>query len=320
VCFGTWCAAQPGLVRYRGECLLYRSEVMQLRGNWQQAARDAEEACGLLGSRPAAGAAHYRLGELHRLRGQLGSAEAAYTRANEHGRTPQPGLSLLRLAQGDVDAAAAAIRGVLLDTPVRGTRATMLAAAVEILIAAGDLASARVAADELAEIAGAIGTPQLQAASAHATGAVGLAEGETASASVPLHRARDLWRELEAPYEEGLTELLIATVCERRGDQEGRRLAIDTARTRFEQLGAGPALMRSPGQAERPARVRPGSLSARESEVLRLLAAGRSNREIAAGLFISEKTVARHLSNIFDKLGVCSRTAAAAWAYQQHLV
>ena len=156
-----WCAAQPDLVRYRGECLLYRAEVMQLRGKWDDAAQDAQDACELLASRPAAGAAFYRVGEIHRLRGEFAKAEAAYTRANERGRKPQPGLSLLRLAQGQIDAAAASIRGVLLDTRVRAARARMLAAAVEILLAAGDLENARAAAAELAEIASTIGAPLL---------------------------------------------------------------------------------------------------------------------------------------------------------------
>ena len=175
-----WCATQPDLVRYRGECLLYRAEVLQLRGNWSDAARDAQDACELLASRPAVGAAFYRLGEIHRLRGEFSKAEEAYTRAHERGRKPQPGLSLLRLTQGHIDAAAAAIRGVLLDTQARAARARMLAAAVEILLAADDLASAREASAELSEIATSFGAPLLSGASAHATGAVLLADGDIA--------------------------------------------------------------------------------------------------------------------------------------------
>ena len=158
-----WCATQPDLVRFRGECLLYRAEVLQLRGNWSDAARDAQDACELLMSRPAVGAAFYRLGEIHRLRGEFTKAEEAYTRAHERGRKPQPGLSLLRLTQGHIDAAAAAIRGVLLDTRARAARARMLAAAVEILLAADDPASAREASAELSEIAIAFGAPLLSA-------------------------------------------------------------------------------------------------------------------------------------------------------------
>ncbi len=315
-----WCAAQPDLVRYRGECLLYRAEVMQLRGKWDEAARDVQDACELLMSRPAAGAAFYRVGEIHRLRGEFAKAEAAYTTANERGRKPQPGLSLLRLAQGQTEAAAASIRGVLLDARARAARARMLAAAVEILLAARDLENARAAAAELAEIAGTIGAPLLHAASAHATGAVRLAEGDIADASTSLREAWEIWRDLGTPYEEAQTCLLVAAVCERRGDQDGRRLELDAARKLFTQLNAEPWLARIAKQSERAARQSAGSLSEREAQVLRQLAAGKTNRDIAEALFISEKTVARHVSNIFDKLGVSSRTGATAWAYRHDLI
>ena len=315
-----WCATQPDLVRYRGECLLYRAEVMQLRGHWKDAAQDAQDACELLRSLPAAGAAFYRLGEIYRLRGEFAKAEAAYTHANEHGRKPQPGLSLLRLAQDQVEAAAASIRNVLLDTRARAARARMLPGAVEILLAAGDLVSARDAAREFGEIASAIGTPLLAAASAHATGAVLLAEDDIAGASTMLRQAWDIWRDLEMPYEEAQTCLLLAAICERREDRDGRRLEIDNARRLFKQLNAEPWLARMTEQADRGTRRSIGSLSEREVQVLRLLAAGKTNRDIAEELFISEKTVARHVSNIFDKAGVSSRAGATAWAYQRNLI
>jgi tetratricopeptide (TPR) repeat protein len=200
-----WCADQRGLVRYRGECLLYRAEIMQLRGRWDDAARDAQEALELLASRPAAGAALYRLGEIHRLRGEFAEAEAAYARANERGRKPQPGVSLLRLAQGQIDAAAASIRSVLLDTRIQAARARMLTAAVEILLAADDLQNARAAASELSEIADAIGAAVLSAASAQANGAVLLAEGDDAGASASLCQASEIWRNVEMPYEQAHT-------------------------------------------------------------------------------------------------------------------
>ena len=325
-----WCASQPDLVRYRGECLLYRAEVLQLHGSWSDAARDAQDACALLMSRPAVGAALYRLGEIHRLRGEFTEAEEAYTRAHERGRKPQPGLSLLRLTQGHTDAAAAAIRGALLDTQARSARARMLAAAVEILLAANDPARAREASAELSEIAIAFGAPLLAAASAHAAGAVLLEDGDVEAASASLRQACETWRELEMPYEEAQTCVLLAAVCERRGDQEGRRLELDAARRLFTQLDAVPWLARlaePSDRARKPAlseRTRVdgavGSLSEREAQVLRLLAAGKTNRAIAEELFISDKTVARHVSNIFDKLGVSSRTGATAWAFQHHLI
>ena len=315
-----WCSAQPDLVRYRGECLLYRAEVMQLRGRWDQAARDAQDACDLLLDRPAAGAAFYRVGEIHRVRGDFAKAEDAYTRANEHGRKPQPGLSLLRFAQGQIDAAAASIRSVLLDTRLRAARAGTLAGAVEILLAAGDLENARLAATELGEIAGSIGAAFLRAASAHATGAVRLAEGDIAGASTSLRDAWETWRDLETPFEEAQTCVLMATVHERRGDHDGRRLELDAARKLFTRLSASACVARLPDTAGPAAEPSPGSLSSREAQVLRLIAAGKTNREVAESLFISEKTVARHVSNIFDKLGVSSRTGAAAWAYQHNLI
>jgi DNA-binding CsgD family transcriptional regulator len=315
-----WCAAQPDLVRYRGECLYYRAEVLQLRGRWNDAARDADAACDLLISRPAAGAAFYRRGEIHRLRGEFTRADEAYTRAHERGRKPQPGLSLLRLAEGQIDAAAGSIKSVLRDTQTEIGRARVLPAAVEILLAANDVAGAHERSAELSEIARALGAPLLAATSGHATGAVLLMEGDIEGASTSLRQAIEVWRELEMPYEEAQTCLLLAAVCEKRGDQDGRRLEIETARRIFTQLGAEPCLARMAAQSPRGAPARIGSLSERETQVLRLLAAGKTNRAIADALFISEKTVARHVSNIFDKLGVASRTAATAWAFQHNLI
>jgi DNA-binding CsgD family transcriptional regulator len=223
--------------------------------------------------------------------------------------------------QGHTDAAAAAIRGVLLDTQARAVRARMLAAAVEILLAADDPASAREASAELSEIATSFGAPLLSGTSAHATGAVLLADGDIGAASTSLRQACEIWRDLEMPYEEAQTCVLLAAVCERRGDQDGHRLELDAARRLFKQLAAEPCLARIAEQSERassPQRI--GSLSEREAQVLRLLAAGKTNRAIADELFISEKTVARHVSNIFDKLGVSSRTGATAWAFQHNLI
>ena len=310
-----WCASQPDLVRYRGECLLYRAEVMQLRGQWDDAVRDAQDACELLMSRPAAGAAFYRLGEIHRLRGEFEKAEATYTHANERGRKPQPGLSLLRLAQDRIADAAASIRSVLLDTRAQATRARVLAAAVEILLAAGEIDEARAAADELSAIARALDASLLSGTSAFATGAVFLAQGDIAGAATSLREAWEIWRDLEMPYEEAQTCLLLAAVCERRGDEDGRRLEVDAARTLFKRLNAAAPLARLTESSGRA-----GPLSERELQVLHLLAAGKTNRAIADELFISEKTVARHVSNIFDKVGVSSRTAATAWAYRRNLI
>ena len=314
-----WCASQPDLVRYRGECLIYRAEIMQWRGNWNGAEQDARDACELLPpGRGRAGAAFYRLGEIHRLRGEFQEAEAAYSRANECGRKPLPGLSLLRLAQGDIDHAVASIRSALVDTSARAARARILAAAVEILLVAADVEGARAADSELRDVANSIGAPLLSGTSAHATGAVHLADGDIGAASTSLRRACEIWRDLEMPYEEAQTCVLLATVCERRGDQDSCRLELDAARRLFRQLNADPRLARIEPSGH-TVHQSPGSLSERELQVLRLLAAGKSNRAIGEELFISEKTVARHVSNIFDKVGVSSRTAAAAWAFHHNL-
>ncbi len=292
---------------------------MQWRGNWNGAEQDARDACELLPpGRGRAGAAFYRLGEIHRLRGEFQEAEAAYSRANECGRKPLPGLSLLRLAQGDIDHAVASIRSALVDTSARAARARILAAAVEILLVAADVEGARAADSELRDVANSIGAPLLSGTSAHATGAVHLADGDIGAASTSLRRACEIWRDLEMPYEEAQTCVLLATVCERRGDQDSRRLELDAARRLFRQLNADPRLARIEPSGH-TVHQSPGSLSERELQVLRLLAAGKSNRAIGEELFISDKTVARHVSNIFDKVGVSSRTAAAAWAFHHNL-
>jgi DNA-binding CsgD family transcriptional regulator len=318
-----WCAAQPDLVRYRGECLLYRAEIRQSHGELLEAEEDVRLACGLLSTpqpRPAMGAAFYRMAELHRLRGEFTKAEAAYRQANQSGRKPQPGLSLLRLAQGQTGAAAASIRPLLSETRPRGARARILGAVVEILAAAGDLETARAAAAELSAIAIEIGAPFLSAASAHATGSMSLAAGDAASALVRLRQACEVWRDIGMPYEEAQTCVLIGEACRLLGDRDGCGMELDTARRLFTRLGAQAALARIAEHAGADGREPSGPLSEREAQVLRLVATGKTNRAIAEELFISEKTVARHVSNIFDKLGVSSRAGATAWAYQRHLV
>lgn len=316
-----WCATQPDLVRYRAECLLYRAELMQWRGEWASAEQDALQARDLLAStgRSTLGAAFYRLGEIHRLRGEFARAETAYLEANEKGRRPQPGLSLLRLAQGQVEPAVAAIRAALGEAQPAGTRARILMAGAEILLAAGDVAGARRSATELSEIAASLNTPLLLAASAHARGAVLLADGEIEIAAALLQQAMHAWRDLEVPYEEGLVRMLMGTARLQLGDREGYATELDAARRLFHRLSARPALARieeRTGAETAPA----GPLSEREAQVLRLIASGKTNRAIAEELFISEKTVARHVSNIFAKVGVSTRAAATAWAYQRKLV
>ncbi len=314
-----WCDAQPDLVPYRGQCLVHRAEILQMRGAWPDAMDAAAEACDRLGDRPAAGSARYQQAELHRLRGELDPAEAAYRQASECGRSPHPGLALLWLAQGRVGAAAAAIRREVDEGHDRVARSQMLAAYVEIVLADGDATGARRAADELAGIAADVDAPLLRAVSAQATGTVLLVD-DARAALAPLRRAWTAWRELDAPYEAARVRVLVGLACRELGDEGTAAMELDAARSVFADLGAAHDLARVRRLAAPPAAPVSGSLTARELEVLALVATGRTNRSIADDLVISEKTVARHLSNIFTKLGLSSRAAATAYAYEHELV
>jgi DNA-binding NarL/FixJ family response regulator len=316
-----WCDTQPELVLYRGQCLAHRAELMVLRGEWGDAETEAERAIERLGevSPRALGTAFYASGELRRLRGDFGGAEEAYRQANECGRQPQPGMALLRLARGDADAAAAMIRRVCDEAEDAVTRTGVLPACVEILLAAGDVVGARLVTEELAGIAVERSSLFIRAQAARATGSVLLAEGDTPAAVAALRRAWAAWRDLEARYEAARTRVLLALASRAAADEDGALLELDAARAVFEQLGAAPELARVEELAGigSPA---PGGLTAREREVLAEVARGQSNRAIAAELVIGERTVATHVSSILTKLGLPSRTAAAAYAYEHGLV
>jgi DNA-binding CsgD family transcriptional regulator len=314
-----WCGEQPDLVPFRGQCQVHRSQILQLHGAWRDAAREAQRALDRLAGTPAAGLALYQQAELHRVQGRHDAAERAYRDAHRAGREPQPGLALLRLAQGRVDAAVGAIRRVVGEASGPVARAAVLGPDVEIRLAAGDVAGARSSADELSAIAVDLGAPLVQAAAARATGAVLLAEGEAGAALDMLRRAWAGWHGLDAPYEAARVRVLVGVACRALGDEDGAAMELDAARWVFDQLGAGPDLARV-ADLDRPAPASPPApLTTREAEVMRLVARGRTNREVAAELFISDKTVARHLSNIFAKLGLSSRAAATAWAYEHGL-
>jgi DNA-binding NarL/FixJ family response regulator len=314
-----WCQQQPDVVAFTGRCLLHRAEIMQLNGAWGDALEEARSA----GRRfvetrnPTAGLALYRQAELHRLQGDLDAAEDAYREASHHGWEPQPGLAQLRLAQGRRDAAIAAIRRVAAETTQPLKRAGVLPAYVEIMLAAGDVEEARAACQELEEIAAGYESAMLDALVARARGAVALAKGDAAGALRSLRQAMQSWRELEAPYEEACARVLIGLACRALGDDDAAELELAAARKSFDELGAQPDVARVDTLA---GASDTHGLTARELEVLRLLAAGKSNREIAGALVISEHTVGRHVQNIFAKLDVSSRAAAGAFAYEHQLV
>jgi DNA-binding CsgD family transcriptional regulator len=317
----TWCDAQPQLVTFSGTCRVHRSEIMEIHGAWSEAiaeARSAGERFRGAVDADAGGHAQYQQGEIHRLRGEYAAAEQAYRLASQQGREPQPGLALLRLAQGQGEAAATSLRRVLETAREPLQRARFLPAMVEVLLVVGDREGARELARELEGIAAGFSVECLQAIAEHAQGAVRLATGDARGALVPLRHAFEVWRQNGAPYLAARVRVLVGMACHALGDREGADLEFEAAQSVFESLGALPDLERL---AERRGGLeaddaRPHGLTARELEVLRLVATGKTNKAIATDLFLSEKTVDRHVSNIFMKLDVSTRTAATAYAWK----
>jgi DNA-binding CsgD family transcriptional regulator len=317
-----WCEQQPDLMAFTGRCLVHRARLMQLHGAWADALEETRRAGRRFAeamNQAAAAQALYLEGEVHRLRGELAHAEAAYRQASQLGPEPQPGWALLRLAQQKEEAATAAIRRALGETTDPLRRASLLPAYVVIMLEIGDMAEARSASRELDEIASAYESEMLRAMSGQARGSVELAEGDARAGLVTLRQTCQAWQELEAPYQVAHVRVLVGRACQLLGDEDGFGLELAAARSAFEQLGAAPdvALVDSLTGVSESA---DHGLTPRELEVLRLVAAGRSNKEIGAALVISEHTVARHVQNIFTKLGVPSRTAAGAFAFEHRLV
>lgn len=317
-----WCEEQPDMVAFTGICRVHRAEIMQLRGAWQDAIEEAQRARkrsqGI--DDQAAAAALYQQAEVHRLRGEFSAAEKAYQSVSQWGWDPQPGFALLRLAQGRVDAATAAIRRAMSATTNQMERTKLLSAYVEIMLAAHDLQEARSACRELEEIAQHFDTDVLGAMATQARGTIDLAEGGTRTALDPLRHAWQVWQQVEAPYMAARVRVLMGLMCRSLGDDEAAALEFGAARAVFDRLGAAPDLARLDSLGKRATSVPSHPLTTRELQVLRLIVAGKTNKAIAASLFVSERTIDRHVSNIFSKLDVQSRAAATACAYNHKLL
>jgi DNA-binding CsgD family transcriptional regulator/tetratricopeptide (TPR) repeat protein len=320
--FSKVCEREPESVAFTGACLVHRAEIMQFDGAWPDALAEACLACERserLRRRPP-GAARYRQAEIHRLRGEFTKAEEAYRAASQAGFEPQPGLALLRLAQGRNEAACAAIERLASGASDRLQRAALLPAYLEIMLAVGRTPEAREACAELHAIAELFESDVLRASAAQSKGALALAEAGARTALGPLRAAFQSWERLGAPYESARVRVLIGLACRTLGDEDAGALELAAARNIFERLGARPDLTRLDSICADRAPGRTHPLTARELDVLRLIAIGNTNKSIAATLSVSERTVDRHVSNILDKLNVPSRAAATAYAYDHKIL
>ena len=316
-----WCETISSESPFHGICRVSRAQVARLRGAWSEAEAEAARAVEELSRLdPAAAApALYEIGEIRRRTGDYAGAEEAFARAHSFGLAPQPGLALLRLAQGKVEAAQTALGLTESGDPSTAPqRARLLAAKVEVALAAEDFDGARAARDELKTIARDLETPALAASAAIADGAVRLAEADLPAALGSLRRGCATWQELKLPYETAKARVLCGLALRAAGDKEDAELELRAALAAFERLGAVPDAETTSGLLAGPQDF-PRGLTPREAEVLRLVAAGKTNRDIAVELVISEHTVARHLQNMFVKLDVSSRSGATAFAFEHGL-
>lgn len=318
--FTRWCDTQPDIVPFRGQCLVCRTEIIQFHGEWRQALGEISEACEQLAGMSAAGDAYYRKGELHRLLGEFTEAEDCYRDAAKWGRKPQPGLALLRLAQGQNEAAATSMRNILTEAKDIKTRAWLLPEFVHIMIAVDRIKEAREASSELCDVSSEMGAPYLCAMSSYCQGAVSLAEGGAQPALVHLQQALTLWDTLHLPYESARTRELKGLAYRDLIDKDNADAELAAAKWIFEQLSAKPDLERINRLLKRKTNHPAHGLTLREFQVLRLVTSGKTNKAVASELFISERTVDRHVSNIFNKLGVSSRVEATTFAIKHDLL
>jgi DNA-binding CsgD family transcriptional regulator/tetratricopeptide (TPR) repeat protein len=317
-----WCAAHPDLVVFTGQCSLHRGQILRARGAWPEALDELDAAIERYeraGAVDAVGQAAYERGEIQRLRGDHEAAEDSYRLSAERGYDPQPGLAELLLDRGESAAATGAVRRVLAEATGGVARSRVLPGAVRVLVTTGDLEGARAAARELEDVAADFGCEALQAEAALAAASVLVAVDDGVGALPYLRKARQLAGRCDLPYSAARCRVGTGLALRAVGDAESARRELDAGRDALSALGARTDL-RALDHALAPPPVRPGGLTDREVEVLRLVAAGHGNARIAEELVLSERTVARHLSNIFTKLDVASRTAAAAWAFEHGLV
>lgn len=311
-----WCEGFSNAVMFLGVCRVHRAQLLQVHGDWALAEEEVAQVCRDLAAMNvgAVGLALYELGEVRRMRGDLPGAAAAYAQAHEHGKEPQPGLALVWIAEGRPAAALEALAACEARTidPLAKTR--LWEALAQAAVAVDDLAAAGAAADALDEAAATYASPGLLAAATQTRGRVCLAADDTAAAVAVLRSACQQWQDLDAPYQLARTRLVLGEALARGGDEHGALLERDAAVAALTRLGVISAT-----GAGRPAAL-PDGITRREAEVLALVAQGLTNREAADALVLSERTVARHLANLYTKIGVTTRTAATTYAHRHGLV